>query len=599
MLNYKEFILESTPQYPIYYSFELREMIISISESIDKHNDIPLLLLSADNDINNLSKFTLIDITDKNNYLSFVQSNRISRKYSNIKPGSLLPFKIFYKGNDDDLWTSGRSNMTVGKTVRKILKDVLGKQVNNNDLEEFVNQYKALYDENKSIDLEIVEGEEIRKCYLVDNYFNKKGQLGSSCMRHTWNQSYFDIYVENPEVCKLVILKSDNKIKGRALLWKLKDGGYYLDRPYTNNDSDILLLEKWASDKGYKYFSENFRNEMYVILKIKGEYKKYPYMDTFRYYNTDKGILTNDENYKDNDIDNFITLNSTTGGFSGGRTVICDFTGEELEMDEVVETIDGGYVNLNHAIYIDSNNSYYSPEDSRITYCNYYDSYQLLENTIFSSYLQDNILKEDALEVYTKDKKIDIINKQNLEKVFKFEKDYYISEYWYINPFENNLLPKNKKTNKKILKDIYNHFNLSGDLYFSYNQDTLISKSIKIYKEEKEKYSEVISKDPEYINSIKNVYWGINDQEYKPTPDFILGIMISSISGRYNNLSQHDINILSSLFETKKERDKWNYYNKENLKLLFFIKHRYIPSFDYYKFGGDLYKIYLYFNLKK
>ena len=89
--------------------------------------------------------------------------------------------------------------------------------------------------ENIFKDFKIVKDEDIRKYYLYESYESDNHTLGGSCMRYEKCQKYLDIYVKNPEVCQLLILKSDDdkdKIKGRALIWKLTNGEYYMDRIY-------------------------------------------------------------------------------------------------------------------------------------------------------------------------------------------------------------------------------------------------------------------------------------------------------------------------------------------------------------------------------
>jgi hypothetical protein len=55
----------------------------------------------------------------------------------------------------------------------------------------------------------------------------------------------FDIYIENPDVCSLLILKDqiESSIHGRALLWILDDGYKYMDRGYTNRNGLDGLFE--------------------------------------------------------------------------------------------------------------------------------------------------------------------------------------------------------------------------------------------------------------------------------------------------------------------------------------------------------------------
>jgi hypothetical protein len=113
-------------------------------------------------------------------------------------------------------------------------------------------------------------------------------------MRYNSCKDYFDIYTENPEVCQLLIFKSLNgeKLLGRALLWTNVDGKKLMDRIYTTKDNYIKLFKKWADEKDYKQiYYEDFSTTIKVESK---DYKKYPYMDTFKYYSQEKGLLYND-----------------------------------------------------------------------------------------------------------------------------------------------------------------------------------------------------------------------------------------------------------------------------------------------------------------
>ena len=96
----------------------------------------------------------------------------------------------------------------------------------------------------------MVQGESIAYWYNYKNYLDRSGSLGNSCMSNV-DDEYFDIYMSNSDVCKLLILKSQenpNKIVGRALLWTLTGGEKYLDRIYTIKDSDIELFKDYAKE---------------------------------------------------------------------------------------------------------------------------------------------------------------------------------------------------------------------------------------------------------------------------------------------------------------------------------------------------------------
>jgi hypothetical protein len=163
-------------------------------------------------------------------------------------------------------------------------------------------------------------GKEIDHWYNEENYLYRSGSLGNSCMAN--KKGYFDIYTDNPDSCKLVILKVGDKIAARALLWRIwkisskdeKTNGkinseWFLDRVYSVEDYQINKIRKWASEKGYALRKYNsgydtssifYKNVSYrnteISIKVKPkEYIKYPYLDTFTRYDSKSGILYNDD----------------------------------------------------------------------------------------------------------------------------------------------------------------------------------------------------------------------------------------------------------------------------------------------------------------
>ena len=92
----------------------------------------------------------------------------------------------------------------------------------------------------------------------------------------------FNLYTGNPDKIKLVILKEDNKLIGRALLWISDDGKLYLDRPYTRYDEDILLYKMYAEKKKiFNYYSENDIKEDFILTVNPQTCQGYlPYLDS-------------------------------------------------------------------------------------------------------------------------------------------------------------------------------------------------------------------------------------------------------------------------------------------------------------------------------
>jgi len=249
------------------YSEDFVDVLSRIDDKVSK--DI-LKLKDTDNVI------SYIDITDKNDFVSFIQQR-------NIK---------------DDPWkASARQELKIGKFARKLL----GNDISNKEIEDFVNLYKASSDfEQYEKRFEIVDGDDIAYYYHSVSYGSKEGSLGLSCMSFDYCGPFFNIYIDNPNQCKMLILKvpDSNKIKGRALLWKLSkpENKIFMDRVYTNDDSDEMLFINYAKKNKWLYKNEQKYGYTRIVQSnkistldmevqlTKKDFEYYPFMDTFRYY---------------------------------------------------------------------------------------------------------------------------------------------------------------------------------------------------------------------------------------------------------------------------------------------------------------------------
>lgn len=225
--------------------------------------------------------------------------------YNNNK---LIPYDERIK----EVWSKSRQDVKIGKALRALLKSA-DISFLDKELEELVNELKSEIGilNNKFSYFDIVKGSDIAHWYKYQNYSLQSGTLGSSCMKDV-EEYYFDIYVKNTDVCQLVILKSqknDEEITARALLWKLNDGNYFMDRVYTIDDSDLNLFREYAKQNGWysKYYnnstddvkaiSPSGESNISLLGEIsinKGLYRGYPYMDTFKYFSPNIGELSVD-----------------------------------------------------------------------------------------------------------------------------------------------------------------------------------------------------------------------------------------------------------------------------------------------------------------
>ena len=233
----------------LYYSPELVKVLDKIFVS------------SKEGDVQNISKDIILaevtdikpDITfvtlDKDGYLSFTTQrnaeNIIDKSYPDIKselfgdavdtlriPLKNLAYDIF---NNSEISLKSRSQLKIGKFINRLFP---GKYTPK-QIEDFTNEFKSVCD-TTSDKIQIVEGYDIAYWYNKDNYYDISGSLGNSCMK-SMKSDVFRIYTKNPEVCRLLIITENNKLKARALVWKVTSRNkedlpyeYFLSNRYGN-----------------------------------------------------------------------------------------------------------------------------------------------------------------------------------------------------------------------------------------------------------------------------------------------------------------------------------------------------------------------------
>ena len=242
-------------------------------------------------------KQNYFDLVDKDDMLSFIQQNRIPSGWDSDEDPS-LPYTM-----------KGRSDVKIGKIVRYLLP-FTSVNFKDKDIEEFVNHFKAIKS-NSKLKFELVDGSDIAKYYNSDRYYSSNGSLGGSCMADE-SKGTFKIYTENKSKVKLlVLLDEDNKVHGRALVWKLKDSPceakYFMDRVYTNRDSDVIKFKMYGDEKGFlqkekmnSYLEDNViftykGTDLFgeITVKLDGEWTNYPFVDTMCFLDEKKKLLSN------------------------------------------------------------------------------------------------------------------------------------------------------------------------------------------------------------------------------------------------------------------------------------------------------------------
>ncbi len=241
-------------------------------------------------------KFNFIDITPKEDIVTFLPPNRVSRN----------PFNVKY-----------RSDIKIGRLI-KYLSKAYKISLTNIEIEKFVNDYKSTLS-NLDLSFEIVRGKDISKWY-TSSHSTEKGTLGRSCMTNK-PQEYFDLYSENKNVSLLILttkirkfpyIKSTKRLIGRALIWNLDkspcSSKIFMDRVYTSKDSDVNKFYRLAESNNWMYktgscvihngstigrfYDSDDSPRLSISVKVDGDKKYYPYLDTFLYMNHSKDTLS-------------------------------------------------------------------------------------------------------------------------------------------------------------------------------------------------------------------------------------------------------------------------------------------------------------------
>ena len=334
------------------------------------------LLSLIDKDIK--TNYNILKTTNANDTISFIPDSQATTK---LKSVSL-----------SDLFSSKANTTSIGRICRSILND---NKISKTDkeMENFVNGFKAAYDKinTKEDSIRIVSGEDIRYWYLEERYCNitrkNKGSLGKSCMRYDEAQNYLDIYVKNPDVCKLVIqVDEENKLVSRALLWKTTDNSLYLDRVYYTNDSDSQLLSSWIKDKFKDKNVVTFadRGKFEVNLVPISDYGQYPYMDSFVYFYEVEHKLYNYEPHKV-ERNKLFYLQETDGSADRQDRRFCQYIDEEWPE--------------NDCVWCESINSYLP--NHLAVWSNYCNSYLYKDDSVYSTIINDYLNSRDSIYVYT------------------------------------------------------------------------------------------------------------------------------------------------------------------------------------------------------
>jgi hypothetical protein len=326
------------------------------------------------------TNYNYIKISDDPSKLSFVPDNQATRK---LASGT----------SDEELFAAASNPTTIGRLVKSIFNSNKI-DVSDAELENFGNlfrSYATLLSKRSSV--MVVSGNEIREWYHQDRYAGRNGRdgtLNKSCMRHEDCQDFFDIYIKNPDVVKMVIkVNEEGRLEARALLWQT-DKGPYLDRVYSISPETEKVIEVWAewNHDNILKFSNLGGQKLKVSLRPHMMYDYYPYMDTFCYYiregGADQSVPAKLLNYQvDTDSRHMYHLQDTEGNASSMDTVYSEYHGDEI--------------NRADAVYSDVVDSWIRDSDS--VYSRYHQTAIPDDMSVWSRVCSSHIYSDNAVEV--------------------------------------------------------------------------------------------------------------------------------------------------------------------------------------------------------
>jgi len=367
--NYKNFqidnLFESVNESKFYLSPDFRKLLGIINSDIS--ND---LINHWGTDIK--PDLTFIDVDAEPGYITFGTMNNFLKKNTNVSLAVIQD--VSNKSIVDRAWEidkdstiQGQDNSRYGmyrdksrNTVKlgRLVNKVFPKKYIDKDVEQFVNDFKSNI-KNIGERWELVSGEDIKKWYNGKMYSVSYGSLGGSCMRNS-PSSYFTIFSENPEVCRMLLLTEDGKLIGRALIWKVGEAldmdtennpvelEYFMDRQYTTSDADIVKFRNYALKQGWGYKARNHHSSLPDVIMPNGVKKdlklkintkpirhvSYPYMDTFKRYDPRTGVL---ENTKDR-LDGHYIIEATDGSYIECNGVYSEYYGDWIPTENAVRS---------------------------------------------------------------------------------------------------------------------------------------------------------------------------------------------------------------------------------------------------------------------
>ena len=225
--------------------------------------------------------------------------------------GEIIDKEVFSKINSisesDDGYVilNGNQKIKLGKLIVKIGEATKVKTNNKSEavaIEKFVDQYKSWIKSINSFKFKILKGEDIIIGYSTYCHAARTGMLYNSCMNDR-STKLLELYTQNEKKVELLTLVDDNdKIYGRAFLWKIDNKPFrFMDRIYGVDNYINNIFINYAKEQkiAYRDQPQSYNFMIYLpdgsvttakncIMKVKlkcKNLKHLPYMDSLYIWN--------------------------------------------------------------------------------------------------------------------------------------------------------------------------------------------------------------------------------------------------------------------------------------------------------------------------
>lgn len=313
-----------------------------------------------------------------------------------------------------DIWCPEKRIKT---KAGKFVKTLFPNKFSDVEIEYFSNEYQkqAICECEDGSVIKELQGDSIKWAYLEDNYANLNGDLGSSCMRYSHCQEYFDIYIKNTNFVSLLVRIVNGKVTARSILWYPKGKNNpekYHDRIYFNTNYDKQCMEVYMKANNYKdcFANRNWPYDLTILLDYgANDIKLFPYMDSFKYL---KGNTLSTR-----DLGSY-TLETQNGSYENSTCDRCECSSHDLRY---ITRGNSRGLNLCEecSVYLEDIDGYADYDDA--VYSEYDDCYLYYDNAVYSKYMNDYIKENEAVVLANGE----YIHKE-LEYIQTNENDYII-----------------------------------------------------------------------------------------------------------------------------------------------------------------------------